>query len=197
MLEFERAWLANGCMNRRRSRLVLRSLRLHLLASLGVGAAILTSWWLRVEEARAPKELPQIAFGQAVAAGRTSLTPERLVRRDGQLTLVAMLEPLTGATVSAPFGAPARLPELLLEDGPLPAAGIVLQRDDEPLRQLHPRMPERVLLIWPLDGDVPPGEVTIRFERQIFKLRDNLYGQASWLGHEASGELHATPEVTP
>lgn len=183
-------------MTQRRSRMILRSLRLRFLASLGLGAAILTSWWLRVEDARAPKELPQIGFGQTVAAGRTSLIPDRLVVDDGQLILTATLETMTGSTVSAPFGAPARLPELLLDNGALPAAEVILQRDGEPLRQLHPRMPEQVLLIWQPDN-LPSGDATIRFNRQIFKLRDNLYGQASWLGHQPSGELRATPEVLP
>ncbi|MDF3607729.1 hypothetical protein PE067_17235 [Paracoccus sp. DMF-8] len=181
--------------------MILRSLRLRFLASLGIGAAILTSWWLRVEDARAPKELPQIGLGQAVAAGRTSLIPERLMVQDGQLILEATVETMTGATVGTPFGAPARLPDLLLENGPLPAAEVILLRDGEPLRQLHPRMPEQVRLIWPPDSlppdHLPPEMTTIRFSRQIFKLRDNLYGQASWLGHEPSGELRITPEVLP
>lgn len=146
-----------------------------------------------------------------------------------QIALRALAENVTGQTQFAVFGTPARLPELRLEEAaasrptapntaapntkaptstPLAPPTVTLDRDgadprDATLTQLHPRLPEHITLVWPLPpGWRPPAAgqpVLLRFDRQRFKLRDNLFGQASWLGFVPAAELRMTlPErATP
>ena len=180
---------------------LLRRLWLRLLATAGAAAAVLIGFWSSVEEARSPADaIPAVALGQPVEMGRTRLTPLALDWRasaDGkQIVLYAMAENVTGATQVAVFGTPAHPPELLLDGAKLPAPEITLDRDGVPLGQLQPRMAERITLVWtpPAEWRPPASgqpEVTLRFDRQRFKLRDNLYGQASWLGFVPEAELHA------
>jgi hypothetical protein len=178
---------------------LLRRLWLRLLAAAGVAAAVLLSWWWKVEEARTPETAPAAAFGAPLDLGRTRLTPLALEWRshDRQLVLNALIENQTGQSQIAIFGGPPHPPQLILDGAPLDPPEIVLLRDDAPLQQLQPRLSEEIALIWPAPPDWQPAPVQIDFARQAFKLRDNLYGQSSWLGFSPAARLIATPETRP
>ena len=175
---------------------------LQLLAATGVIAAVGLNWWWKIEDVRTPDAAPLVSFGDAVEAGRAKLTPlslavEHSEESGGRFILDAELLNETGSTLESVFGFPPKLPELLVEGERIEAAGIRLERDGEPLRQLQPRLPERVSIFWEAPPEWTPGTVRVHFSRQTFKLRDNLYGQANWLGFVPSGELSATPELQP
>ena len=178
---------------------LLRRLWLRLLATAGVAAAVLLSWWWKVEDARTPETAPAAVFGAALDLGRTRLTPLALEfrSRDRQLVLNALIENQTGQSQIAIFGGPPHPPQLILDGAPMDPPEILLLRDDEPLQQLQPRLSEEIALIWPAPAGWQPGPVRIDFARQAFKLRDNLYGQSSWLGFSPAARLTATPETRP
>lgn len=159
-----------------------------LFGTAGSLAAITLSWWWMIEDARAPRELPRAAFGQQLEVGRVWLTPLELSHKDGLLILEAEAENPTGETQTLPFGLPDRLPRLVDGARSLPAAEVILRRDEAPLLALQPRLRERLRFLWRLDAPPQSGAV-IRFSKQTFKLQDNLYGQASWLGFTAVAEL--------
>lgn len=178
---------------------LLRRLWLRAVATAGVAAAVLLSWWWKVEEARTPETAPAAAFGRAVDLGRTVLTPVSLEWRadEGQIVLNAAIENITGETQVAIFGTPPHPPQLILEGASQPAPEIVLSRDKAPLQQLQPRMPEEIALVWPAPPGWHPQEVQVDFDKQTFKLKDNLYGQSSWLGFAPVARLRATPGAGP
>ncbi|MGA0614811.1 hypothetical protein [Paracoccus sp. KR1-242] len=181
---------------------LLRRLWLRLLATLGIAAAVLLSWWWKIDEARSPEDAPETAFGQQIDLGRSLFTPEALVLRrqpDGpdQLVMTALIENITGATQAAVFGSPPRPPGLSIDGAPLDAPEVTLLRDGEMLRELQPRLPERITLAWTLSRPWQAQPVEIGFARQTFKLRDNLYGQSSWLGFVPSARMTVEPEDTP
>lgn len=178
---------------------LIHQLWLRALATVGVAAAVLLSWWWKVDDLRAPDALPVVGFGQPVDMGRTLLTPQalQLHQTAGRLVMTALAENLTGQTQNAIFGAPGRPPEVSVAGQALAAPEILLTRDDGPLGQLQPRLPEQIQLIWQLPAGWVPEEVEISFAKQRFKLEDNLYGQASWLGFTPTARMVAMPEVAP
>ena len=182
----------------------LRRLRVRLAASAGVAAAMALGLWMKVEDARAPLAPPVLAPGQPIDLGRVRITPLTLAlappKRDGEprrLLLRARLLNLTGETQTAIFGFPSHPPRLLVGGAALPDPEVTLDRDDAPLMQLHPRLAEQVTLAWAVPPDWQPGPVELGFDRQTFKLRDNLYGKASWLGFQPAARVAMTPEGTP
>ncbi|KXF74684.1 hypothetical protein ATN84_22580 [Paramesorhizobium deserti] len=167
-------------------------------------AAILFGLWLKVEDARVPKDPPQIAPGQPIDLGWVEITPLSLSlappEREGKpkrLLLQARLLNLTGDTESSVFGFPPHPPELTVGGAPLPEPDIILDRDGEPLAQLHPRLAERITLVWQTPPDWRPGPVSLTFHRQTFKLRDNLYGKSSWLLFQPAARMSITPAGAP
>lgn len=183
---------------------LFRRLRLRLAASIGVAAAALVGLWLQVEEARAPRDPPEVAAGQPVDLGRVEITPLALTlappRREGEperLLLRARLLNLTGESQVAVFGFPPHPPALAAGGIAWPEPEITLDRDGELLVQLHPRLAERVTLAWQVPPDWQPGPVSLTFHRQTFKLRDNLYGKASWLLFQPVARMSMVPEGAP
>lgn len=176
---------------------LLRRIWLRALATAGVTAAVLLSWWWKVEDARLPQKLPAAEFGAAVDLGPTSLTPLALEWRvaTGQLVLNAVIENVTGETQTAIFGGPPNAPQLLLAGLAQDAPQVILLRDQQVLQDLQPRMAEEIALIWPAPPDWQSGPVQIDFARQAFKLKDNLYGQSSWLGFSPAARLTAQPKA--
>ncbi|MDQ7263213.1 hypothetical protein NM680_15565 [Paracoccus sp. PS-1] len=175
-----------------------------MAASIGVAAAVLLGLWLKVEEARAPQEPPAVALGQPVDLGRTEITPLSLSlappEREGEprrLLLRARLLNLTGETQSAVFGFPPHPPELAAAGVAWPEPEVTLDRDGELLWHLQPRLAERVTLAWRVPPGWQPGPVSLTFQRQTFKLRDNLYGKSSWLLFQPAGRMATTPEGAP
>lgn len=170
-----------------------------IVAALGLVAAVLLSWWMRIEDARTADTPPRIALGQPVDLGRVMLTPLSLAvapEGDGppQLVLRARLENLTGRTEGAVFGFPPRPPLVDAGQADFPQPEIFLDRDGEYLRHVQPRIPEEVTITWDIPADWQPQEISLIFFRQNFKLRDNLYGQSNWLGFDPAARLTAIPE---
>lgn len=191
----------NSPMTEKRAALLLRRLRVRLVTSAGVAAALLFGLWLKVEDARAPKDPPLIVPGQSVDLGRVELTPLSLIlappAQDGQparLLMQVRLLNLTGESQTAVFGFPPHPPELTINDVALPEPEVILDRDDAPLTQLHPRLAEQVTLIWQVPPDWQPGPLALMFHRQTFKLKDNLYGQSSWLQFQPAARMALTLE---
>ncbi|WP_147391960.1 hypothetical protein [Paracoccus onubensis] len=181
---------------------LFRRLWLRLLATAGIAAAVLLSWWLRIDQARAPSEIATTGFGETIDLGRSLFTPEALQLRRSpdqpdQLVLTASVENVTGKTQNAVFGSPEHPPLLTMGENPLAPPEIVLIRDDAPLYELQPRIPEKIALVWTLAAPWQPQTVEIAFSRQTFKLRDNLYGQASWLVFVPEARMTAEPEAAP
>lgn len=178
-----------------RDRSLLRRLWLRILATAGVTAAVLVTWWGKIEDARTPRTIPEIIIGQPVDLGRSRITPLAMTAEPDRLTLTVQIENLTGETQMMPFG--SRPPELLLDDSTAAPSEIVLLRDQEPLAQLQPRLPETVALSWQTPAGWKTADPEIIFLRQNFKLRDNLYGQSSWLGFVPAARLAVDPGTTP
>ncbi|UFM64766.1 hypothetical protein LOS78_13890 [Paracoccus sp. MA] len=78
-----------------------------------------------------------------------------------------------------------------------PEPEVTLDRDGELLWHLQPRLAERVTLAWRVPPGWQPGPVSLTFQRQTFKLRDNLYGKSSWLLFQPAGRMATTPEGAP
>lgn len=165
---------------------------------IGVIAAVLLSWWWKVEDARSPDQLPRLALDQPVDLGRSLAIPQSLEWRhaDGlpdRLVLVMAMENITGETQYDFFGPASALPQLWIDGERQQPPGLALLRDGEELRQLQPRLPEQMELIWTQPDTPKTPEVEIRFFKEIFKLRDNLYGQSGWVGSEPAARLIAVP----
>lgn len=184
----------------------VRQIWVRIFAVIGIAAAIVVAWWMKVEDARVPDAPPQIAFGEPVNVGRAVFTPQKLTienaapsamagSQDGRkLVLTGQLENVTGASQVGVFGEPDALPSLSSGGAGFPPPDVYLLRDRELLRQIEPRIREDVAIVW----DIPDGwreqDVRIEFAVQQFKLKDNLYAKASWLGFYPAGTLSARPE---
>ena len=155
---------------------------------------------MKVEDARIPDAPPQIAFGGTVRAGRAVFTPQKLTIEPGReqrrrkLVLTGLLENTTASTQVAVFCIPEELPELSSGDMTFPDPQLNLVRDNHILKQLEPRIREAVTFVWEAPQDWREQEVSIEFKAQLFKLNDNLYAKASWVGHYLTGILKARPE---
>lgn len=169
---------------------IIRRFMLRSLATAGVTAAVGISWWKRVEAAREPDGPPQTTLGMPLDLGRVILTPMSLGIENGaggnRLVLRGRAENVTGESQSAIFGFP---PRIEVADLPLVQPEIILDRDAAPLTSLHPRIAEDISVIWPLPPDWSTENISLTFFRQQFKLHDNLYGKAGWLGFAPAARL--------
>lgn len=191
-------------MTAERISLIRRGAR-RVLAASGITAAVLYGWWQAVEGART-EALPDAGPGVTLALGRVALTPLSLQWRPAstdedqpRLVLAATLENVTSMTQPASFGHPSRLVTVeAVENGQsFGEPGLTLVRDRQALVELQPRMPELVEIAWQAPPGWQPGEVSLTFFRQRFKLEDNLYGRSSWLGYSAIAGMTGTPEAAP
>ena len=189
-------------MTNGQSSFIRRGVRRALAAS-GIVAAILYGWWQTIEDARI-SDLPEAKPGSPLALGRVVLTPLSLQLRSAspgeaqtQLVLSAKMENVTGETQFASFGNPFRLITVEADEITLGSPEITLLRDHQTLHQLQPRMTEDVEIAWQAPKGWQPGELSLTFFRQQFKLKDNLYGRSSWLGYSAAASMTATPEPAP
>ncbi|MCO5082325.1 MAG: hypothetical protein M9955_11790 [Rhizobiaceae bacterium] len=179
---------------------------MRIAAAIGVIAAIAATWWMKVEEARAPDAPTQIAFDQPVKVGRAVFTPRRLAIENAapfptagdaggrKLVLAGRLENATGASQIAVFGFPETLPALSSGGARFPEPEVYLDRDKARLRQLQPRIAEDISIVWNIPEGWREQDVTIEFSAEQFKLKDNLYAKASWLLPYPTGVLIARPE---
>jgi hypothetical protein len=184
----------------------VRQVWVRLLAVIGIAAAIAVAWWMKVEDARLPDAPPQIAFGEPVSVGRAVFTPQKLTIENAapsaiadsqngrKLVLTGQVENVTSTSQVGVFGPPDKLPALSSGNMGFPPPGIYLVRDGEPLGQIEPRIREDVAIVWDIPDNWREQDVKIEFSEQQFKLRDNLYAKASWLGFYPAGTLIARPE---
>jgi len=174
-------------------------IRIRIIAAIGLVAAIVLTWWMKVEDARIPDAPPPIAFGEPVSVGRSVFIPENLAlandeKGERKLVLTGLIENVTGSTQVAVFGFPEMLPVLSSGDTEFPAPQVNLVRDDDFLKQLEPRIREAIAIIWDVPPDWQAQDVSIAFSAQQFKLNDNLYSKSSWLQFHPTGRLTARPE---
>lgn len=178
----------------------VRQVRGRVLATIGIGTAVIVAWWMRVEDARIPELAPAVVFGESVKVGRAVFIPQKLsvvqgkVQGERKLVLTGLIESVTGTTQTAVFGFPEQLPELSSGGMIFPAPKVILARDNYPLVQLQPRIRETITLVWDVEPLWRDMEVSIKFSAQHFKLNDNLYSKASWLLFYPTGSLKARPE---
>jgi hypothetical protein len=184
----------------------IRQIWLRTFAAIGITAAIVVAWWMKVEDARMPDTPPQVTFGKPVNVGRAVFTPQKLTVEKGPpsttarsqagraLVLTGRLENVTSTSQAAILGPAEKLPALSSGGTDFPPPMIYLVRDRELLKQLEPRISEDVAIVWDLPADWRAQNVTIEFSAQQFKLRDNLYAKASWLLFYPAGTLNARPE---
>lgn len=69
-----------------------RKIRLRLIASAGIAAAVMLGWWMRVERARTPETTPVIGLGTTVVTGRSAVTPMSVQFKSGADELVLVAE---------------------------------------------------------------------------------------------------------
>ena len=171
-----------------------------IIATLGIAAAVVTTWWMKVEDARAPDAPPTITFGEPVKVGRSVFTPQKLVvvadsnNGERQLVLSGTLENMTASSQRAMFGTPETLPIPTSGDTVFSSPRVTLVRDNYFLKQLEPRVREEITIAWKVPSDWQEQDVSITFSAQRFKLKDNLYAKSSWLGFYPTGILKARPE---
>lgn len=177
---------------------MMRKLWLRLLATLGVGAALMLSWWWKIDAAREPTAIPEASLGQTIQLGRVQITPLALeLVEDENIVMTAEVLNVTGTTQVGVFSTSPNPPQLVLGGEVLPAPEVLLLRDNALLFQLQPRLPEKVSLTWSAPPGWTPEQIELRFEKQAFKLVDNLFGQASWLGYSPAARIYAVPQVAP
>lgn len=167
------------------SRLLVR-----LGAGIGGAVAIVVSTVASVYQVQTKPEIPQIAPGQAIEAGRWNIAvnsaiitvegPNGLQLPDGKSALIIdiSLENRT-ETTSNVFSETLELvnPPEGVEPQPL----FFLKRDRAFLHSLHPRMPESVQVLWRLPPDfVRPETIDLKINAETFKPKDNLYAAPGW-----------------
>ena len=181
-----------------------RSARRALAAS-GIAAAALYGWWQAIDGARTTPSLPDIQTGTTLPLGKVTLTPLSVQLRppssgkaEAQLVLTATVENVTSTTQSGAFGYPPRLVTVQAAGQPqLNPPDITLLRDHQPLQQLQPRMPEQVEIVWDIPANWPTQEWLFTFHEQQFKLKDNLYARANWLGYSPAAHMAVVLEAEP
>lgn len=172
---------------------------LRLFATAGATAAVLLSWWWKVDDMRAPDQLPTTSFGQPVDMGMFLFTPLSLQLRHattdqpGTLVMTATVENITGETQI--LATPRGMPKVTLNGEVLSDPEMTLMQDGTPLSQLQPRLPKTVELVWAVPADWQAQPVGISFAKQTFKLRDNMFGKSSWLGFTPTAQMTITPEA--
>lgn len=175
----------------------LRRLRTQLLAGIGGLAAASLSLGLAIWEKREAPVTPEVAPGQAVEAGRWTVrligarlaaeTPDGLPVRGGARALVVdlSLENRTAETSNL-YADVVRIANAPAGMSPRPT--YYLARDRDLLRNLQPRLAERVSAVWTLPAGAPaPDKLSIRIDGLSFKPRDNLYGAPLWTNRQEVG----------
>lgn len=177
-----------------------------LIAGLGGLAASAVSFSMAVYEAAHPKQTPAAAVGQQIDTGRWFVTvrsaragtipptgtappePKRFVMVDMDVSNRSAMANNTfssAVTLSTP---PAGL------DQPT----VYLDRDKYFAGHLNPDMPERVTVAWEWPKDVPvPDELKLAVIGQIYKKRDNLYGDSNWFDRDPVATVEVPVEKAP
>ena len=174
---------------------VRQTLATRAAAGLGGAIAVVASTVYTIVGAMPAKDLPGTAPGAAIEAGQW-----RVVARDAAIAtrrpdggplqggghaLVVTLD-MTNRTQSSSSDFFA----VVAIDPPLPGVetkpSFYLARDKAPLSRLHPNLPERILVSWPMKADAAlPDRIRLTVTAKSYKQRDNLYGAPGWFNPKA------------
>lgn len=158
-----------------------------VVAGLGAGAAAVASFSAALYDAAHPDQLPIVSAGEAVDAGRFTVTllDAKFGKRDesSSSTKGARLAVEMELTNRSAGTSNAFMNLLKITNAPitLDPPSFFLVRDNAILFDLHPNMPERVIATWYWPAEAPPpNSVEFSIASQIHKRRDNLYGAPGW-----------------
>jgi hypothetical protein len=177
-----------------------------LIAGVGGLAASAVSFGMAVYDAAHPPKVAVVSVGQRIDTGRWFVTV--LSARVGITppTGIAPLSPKQYLLVDLDVTNRSATPNNILDrvvtlDEPslkLPAPMAYLDRDKYFAGYFNPGMPERVTMAWewPVRAKVP-DTVTVAINRQIYKLRDNLYGATGWYDRGAIATVELAVARTP
>ena len=146
-------------------------------------------------DAAQPKELRIVQAGEPVDTGRWKVAVLDS-RFDQERLSVEMEITNLSALSSNSYGH-----VLKLVDAPpgLATPTYLIARDNAVAYDLHPNMPERVVVQWTWPKETPPPQtVQFTFTSQIHKRRDNLYGASAWFDSDpvAMVELSVSRDAT-
>lgn len=165
-----------------------KALTTKILAGIGGLLAAFLSFSLSIYQGRAASEIPKVAPGKAIDAGRWSVT----------MVAASMADAMPDGSHVSP-GKKALVVELTLENRSGESSNIYgdvlkvenvpdlakphfyLMRDRELLWDVQPMMPEQVKAVWQVPQDQPlPPQVRLAVIGAIYKPRDNLYAAPGW-----------------
>lgn len=159
-----------------------------ILAGIGGLLAAFLSFTLSIYQGRAASEVPKVAPGKVVDAGRWNVTVSgaSLAREmpDGSHVSPGKRALVVDLTLENRSGESSNLygDVLKIENVPdLSKPQFYLMRDRELLWDVQPMMPEQVKAVWqlPQDQALPP-QVRLAVIGAMFKPRDNLYAAPGW-----------------
>ncbi|WP_425064495.1 hypothetical protein [Reyranella sp.] len=159
-----------------------------ILAGIGGLLAALLSFTLSIYQGRAESEVPKVAPGKVVDAGRWNVTVSgaSLAREmpDGSHVSPGKRALVVDLTLENRSGESSNLygDVLKIENVPdLSKPQFYLMRDRELLWDVQPMMPEQVKAVWqlPQEQALPP-QVRLAVIGAMFKPRDNLYAAPGW-----------------
>jgi hypothetical protein len=170
-----------------------------LTAGIGSLAALGVAFALGAFEAADKTELPQIAAGQSLDAGKWLIKPLRawvtdqkiygIMPKAGEKALVFEAEMLNRSVQSDNgYGNTFLLPPAIADKAETPMA--YLERDASVLPDLQPGMAEKIIYIWRMPADsVPKDNLELNIEAWKFKLRNNLTGAPGWWSKAIAGTV--------
>ena len=165
-----------------------RALTTKILAGIGGLLAAFLSFTLSIYQSRTAGEVPRVAPGKAIDAGRWNVTvtsagvapqmPDGSHVSPGKKTLVVdLILENRSAGSSNIYGDALKIENIPDLAKPL----FYLTRDRALLWDVQPMMPERVTAVWQVPQDQAlPAHVKLAVVGATFKPRDNLYAAPGW-----------------
>ena len=165
-----------------------KALAAKILAGIGGLLAAFLSFTLSIYQGRAASEIPRVAPGEVIDAGRWNVTVAGAsiarVMPDGSHVAPGKKALVVELTLENRSGESSNIygDVLKVENVPdLSKPYFYLTRDQELLWDVQPMMPERVRAVWQVPQDQPlPPQVRLAVSGAIFKPRDNLYAAPGW-----------------
>ena len=164
-----------------------------LIAGLGGLVASAISFSSAVYEAAYPSRPPAVAAGRQIDTGRWFVTLRSARTATAPPTGVPTSQPQRFVLVdmdvvnrsAKPNNLLARVVRLAAPASKLETPTVYLGRDKYLAGYFNPDMPERVTVAWEWPEGVPvPDRLTLTVIGQIYKFRDNLYGDSNWFDHD-------------
>ena len=165
-----------------------KALATKILAGIGGLLAAFLSFTLSIYQGRAASEIPRVAPGEVIDAGRWNVTVAGAsiarVMPDGSHVAPGKEALVVELTLENRSGESSNIygDVLKVENVPdLSKPYFYLTRDRELLWDVQPMMPEQVRAVWQVPQDQPlPLQVRLAVIGAIFKPRDNLYAAPGW-----------------